>query len=153
VIISKLNHTNLKIATDIRSVFQASYRIEAKLLKATDFPPLKRPLNCFIESSNDFWGAVLNKATCGVVEINTNKSRTHIQSLVVHPTFFRQGVGRKLVEHVFDTYKTKLFTVETGLENTPALKLYKLLGFEEISQYNTDHGIRKVKLEKLIEGV
>jgi len=39
-------------------------------------------------------------------------------------------------------------TVETGLKNVPAIRLYKKLGFEEVEQWDLPIGIRKVKFRK-----
>ena len=52
--IKKLQQTNNETAAEIRSVFQVSYAVEAKLLKAIDFPPLKRQLEDFINSKFNF---------------------------------------------------------------------------------------------------
>jgi ribosomal protein S18 acetylase RimI-like enzyme len=38
-------------------------------------------------------------------------------------------------------------TVETGLDNKPAIALYESFGFKEVKQYDTDHGIRKIRFE------
>ena len=70
--------------------------------------------------------------------------------MVVDPVFFRQGIARKLMEYVFNTFDSKLFVVETGLENGPATKLYKKFDFKEIKQWNTDHGVRKIQFERII---
>jgi ribosomal protein S18 acetylase RimI-like enzyme len=70
--------------------------------------------------------------------------------LVVHPGFFRQGIARKLMEFIFNTFDSKLFVVETGPENGPAIELYKKFDFKEVKQWNTDHGIRKIKFERRI---
>ncbi|QHI38458.1 hypothetical protein IMCC3317_38510 [Kordia antarctica] len=145
--IKKLQHTNIKTATDIRDVFQVSYAVEAKLLNATDFPPLKRPLENYINSNTTFFGYFKNTALAGVIEINHTTNFTHIQSLVVAPKFFRQGIGKSLIEFVFNIFDSKLFIVETGVENEPATKLYKKFGFKEVKQWNTDHGIRKIRFE------
>lgn len=146
--IQKLEHQRTTIAKGIREVFQASYAVEAKLLGASDFPPLKRPLEGFLESKNDFHGYVKDETLAGVVEVVPGKRSIHIQSLVVHPTYFRQGVGSALVSHVLHTYDSPVFTVETGLENDPATALYLKFGFRKILEYDTDHGVRKVRFEK-----
>ena len=78
------------------------------------------------------------------------KPTPDINSLVVSPTFFRQGIARKLMEFVFHTFDSNLFVVETGLENGPANELYKKFDFKEVKQWNTDHGIRKIKFERRI---
>jgi len=128
----------------IRSVFQASYAIEAKLLNATEFPPLQRKLEEFMESRNVFYGYYKRDDLAGVVEVKSEENNTHIQSLVVHPNFFRQGIGSVLVQNVLENYGTKTFTVETGLANEPAKDLYYGFHFRRVREYTADFGIRKI---------
>ena len=148
--IEKLQNNEIEVSEKIRSVFQLSYKIEAKLLNASDFPPLKRPLKNYVNSNTEFYGYLKEGELAGVIEIERNNSFTDINSLVVHPGFFRQGIARKLMEYVFNTFDSKLFVVETGLENEPAIELYKKFNFKEIKQWNTNHGIRKIKFERRI---
>jgi ribosomal protein S18 acetylase RimI-like enzyme len=148
--IKKLNYTNRSIAEKIRTVFQASYAVEAQLLKATDFPPLQRSLESFIKSDTTFLGFYENDELAGVIEVETTDTATHIQSLVVHPRFFKQGIAKALLEFVFTTYDSALFTVETGVENGPATQLYQKFGFTEVKQWDTDHGVRKIRFERII---
>ena len=148
--IKKLQNKDFQTAKKIAAVFQASYAIEAKLLNATHFPPLKRSLENYVNCSTTFFGYFNNQDLAGVVEINHTKHYIHIQSLVVHPEFFRQGIASKLVEFVFENYDSNLFVVETGVDNGPATKLYKNFGFIEVRQWDTEYGIRKIKFEKRI---
>jgi len=148
--IVKLQNANLAIATKIRSVFQVSYAVEAEILKAVDFPPLKRNLESFLSSSNTFYGYLTDEELVAVAEIDDTNKAIHIQSLVVDPAFFRQGIASKLVEFVLNSYDSKLFTVETGLENKPAIALYKKFNFKEVKQWDTDHGVRKIRFERKI---
>jgi ribosomal protein S18 acetylase RimI-like enzyme len=97
-----------------------------------------------------FFGYLKGRALAGVVEIEHNNIFTDIHSLVVNPAFFRQGIARKLMEFVFNTFDSNLFVVETGLENGPATELYKKFDFKEVKQWSTDHGIRKIKFERRI---
>jgi ribosomal protein S18 acetylase RimI-like enzyme len=145
--IERLQNKDIDISNKIRSVFQLSYAVEAKLLNATDFPPLKRSLDSYLKSDNDFFGYLKNQEIAGIVEINHNDSFTHIQSLVVNPKFFRQGIGLKLMEFVINSFDSNLFIVETGVENGPATLLYKKIGFKEVKQWDTEYGIRKIKFE------
>jgi ribosomal protein S18 acetylase RimI-like enzyme len=142
-----LQNNDIEISKKIRSVFQSSYKVEAKLLNATDFPPLKRPLESYVNSNTAFFGYLKGKELAGVIEIDHNDNFTHINSLVVDPIFFRQGVARELMEFVFKTFDSNLFVVETGLDNGPATKLYKKFDFIEVKQWDTDHGVRKIKFE------
>ena len=146
--IIKINNKRNKIAKEIRDIFQASYTVEAEMLKAIDFPPLKRTISQFLNSNSEFYAYYLNQNIAGVIEIKSNQDLTHIQSLVVYPKYFRKGIGRKLVQFILDTYKSSIFTVETGLDNYPAIKLYRSFDFEEQDQWNTNHGVRKVRFKK-----
>ena len=69
--------------------------------------------------------------------------------MVVAPEYFRKGIARKLVQFIFNMYASSIFTVETGLKNYPAVNLYLALGFKQKEQWDTDHGVRKVKFQRL----
>jgi ribosomal protein S18 acetylase RimI-like enzyme len=148
-VIIKINNKKKEIANQIRDVFQVSYAVEAKLLNAVDFPPLKRTKFQFLNSNTEFYAYYINKDIAGIIELDDNKDSKHIQSLVVHPKYFRKGIGRTLVQFVMDTYTTKIFTVETGIDNYPAIQLYKSFGFEKQHQWNTNHGVIKVRFKKI----
>ena len=145
--IRKLNHQDPDVAKKIRAVFQVSYAVEAKLLNAIDFPPLKRTLDEYLETETQFYGFWKDNALAAVVEIKRYEETTHIQSLVVDPKYFRQGIAHQLTAFVFNTFDSEKYMVETGLANKPAVMLYKKHGFKEVMQYDTDHGIRKIRLE------
>lgn len=149
--IKKLLHTKTNIAQDIRQLFQESYAVEAELLNAIDFPPLKRPLEDFMSSANTFYGYFKNDELAGAIEISDKLDFIHIQSLVVKPSHFRNGIGRQLMQFAMDTHLSKLYIVETGVANLPVVKLYETLGFIEIDQWDTDHNVRKVRFEKRIK--
>lgn len=146
--IKRLQNSDPDVAKQIYIVFQESYQVEAALLGASDFPPLKRPLEDFVTSSTDFYGYIKEGSLAGVVEIESSPSLVDVNSLVVSPQYFRQGVGKALMWYVLESFDPDLFVVETGLENGPATALYKKLGFQEVSQWDTEFGIRKVKFQK-----
>ena len=145
--IKKLDHTIQAIATKMRIVFQESYAIEAKLLNAINFPPLQRPLQNYIESTTTFFGYHIKDKIVGIIEVSPKEKTTHINSLVVSPHFFRQGIGRQLMQHILQNFSSKVFTVETGLKNIPASKLYTSFHFKEVKQWDTDHGVRKIRFK------
>ena len=148
--IIKIDNKKIEISKEIYSIFQASYKIEAELLQATNFPPLNRTISEFSNSNNSFYANYLDNDIAGVIEVDDNGESTHIQSLVVYPKYFRQGIAKQLVQFVLDSYVSKQFTVETGLDNKPAIKLYTRFNFQETKQWNTNHGVRKIRFEKRI---
>jgi len=145
--IKVLQNRDMGIAKKIFSVFQASYKVEADLLNAKDFPPLIRPLEGYTDCTTTFFGYYQQDQLSGVVEINDLEHYTHINSLVVHPSYFRKGIARKLLEFVLKEYDSDLFVVETGLGNGPATNLYESFNFKEVCQWDTNHGVRKIKFE------
>ena len=147
--IQKLQNKDLEVSYKIRSVFQVSYAVEAKLLNAVDFPPLRRSIESYVNSKNVFFGYFKNKELAGVIEIKHHNTYTHIQSLVVCPDFFRQGIAKELITYVLSLYNSKPFIVETGLKNGPASKLYRKFNFKEIKQWDTNDGVRKIRFERL----
>ncbi len=145
--IKKLQHTNLEIAREMRAIFQVSYAVEAQLLNAVNFPPLQRPLKNYVESNTTFFGFHIEGEIVGVIEVSTKEKTTHINSLVVSPKFFKQGVAKQLMEFVLTNFDSEIFTVETGLQNKPASKLYQKFNFKEVRQWDTDHGVRKIRFK------
>lgn len=146
--IQKLDNKDRVISQKIRAVFQKSYAVEAKLLNAKNFPPLQRILGNFLQSNTTFFGFLKNEKFAGIIEISEYHSHTHINSLVVEPQFFRQGIASKLMQYVIHKFDSKRITVETGVLNTPACQLYKNFNFKEVMQWDTDHGVRKIRFER-----
>ena len=146
--IEKLEHTNPDIAELIYKVFQVSYAVEAKLLKAKDFPPLKRKVQDFLSCKSDFYGYWKHQELVAVTEIKKFDDSAHIQSMVVVPEYFRQGIAQEIIAYIFENYKTPMHTVETGVDNLPAIKLYEKNGFVLVKEWDTEFGIRKVRFEK-----
>tara|TARA_Y100001933_G_C18821977_1_gene489638 strand:+ start:361 stop:810 length:450 start_codon:yes stop_codon:yes gene_type:complete len=146
--ISFIKHKQLEEAQNIRRVFQASYRVEAQLLGAINFPPLSRMLDEFYNCSNDFVGYYAGHKLVAVIEMKNELSNMHIQSLVVDPDYFRKGIARKLIAFVLDHYDTNQFTVETGRDNIPARKLYEGFEFELEKTYTAAENIIKVRYQR-----
>jgi ribosomal protein S18 acetylase RimI-like enzyme len=145
--IKKLQNNRLEIAKEMHTLFQESYAIEAELLNAINFPPLQRPLENYMENKTSFFGYHIKDKIVGIIEVSPKEKNTHINSLVVCPHFFRQGIGRELMNYILQNFSSKTFTVETGLENIPASKLYTSFNFKEVKQWDTDHGVRKIRFE------
>lgn len=146
--IKKINAGNRDSAQKIHALFQASYLVEAKLLEVDDFPPLKRTVQDIMHSETEFYAFWKADEVLALIEVKQESDVTDIHSLVVHPKYFRQNLGSQLVSFVLNSIDSTTFTVETGLKNTPAIRLYEKSGFEEMEQWDLPIGIRNVKFRK-----
>lgn len=146
VMISQLSHTSALEAQEIFHVFQKSYKVEADLVGVSNFPPLSRTVDNIQQSNTLFFGFYCQEQLAAVIEISNENSKLHINSLTVLPTFFRQGIASKLINHVLQSYQFIRATVETAVVNEPAIALYERHGFVEYKQYTPSHGIPKVAM-------
>ena len=144
--IKKINNKDIEISKKIYNIFQKSYKIEAKILNVSKFPPLERSIENIINSDTLFFGFFIKKKIVSIIETENNFQSIHIQSLVVCPNYFRQGIGKKMINKIIkDTSKN--ITVETGLKNHPARSLYEFLGFKKNRIYKARYGIKKIRYE------
>ena len=143
--IIQIDNQDIYNAKEIHYVFQASYKVEANLINAIDFPPLKRSVKDFLVCINLFYGYYFEDELVGIIEIKNTDISTHIQSLVVRPDQFRKSIASNLLSFTLQNSNYKIFTVETAVDNFPAINLYQKFLFKETNKWNTNHGIRKVK--------
>ena len=56
-----------------------------------------------------------------------------IEDIFVEAQYRGQGVGTKFIRYVKERYPNKIFRLESETDNVAALKIYKRLGFNELS--------------------
>jgi ribosomal protein S18 acetylase RimI-like enzyme len=135
----KLNHRREAMALQIHRLSQEAYQIEAELLGVTEFPPLNKTVDDFLNSSSRFFGCMKDNVLAAAIEIeNMGGHQINIASLVVSPGCFRQGLGKRLVLWTLERLSWNVVTVSTAVENIPAIRLYEKLGFQK-------SGIRQVE--------
>ena len=144
--ITKLEHSSEKIAEQIFTVFQNSYKIEAQLIGALDFPPLSRSTKDIQNSTTQFYGFIENNCLAGVIEIVIENKRLEIDSLTVNTHYFRKGIAHKLIDYVLTIMAVSEAMVETAVANLPAINLYKKHGFVEFKRWTPSHGIEKLTM-------
>ena len=142
-----LDHRDPSVAEEIYFVFQRSYPIEAGLIGVSEFPPLKRTATEIGSSRTCFGGFKINGRLAAVVEYTLQDSRLAIDSLVVDPGFFRQGLGEKLMLSVMDSESWDHAEVETATANAPAIRLYEKIGFVATETWMTGTGIEKIRMQ------
>ena len=146
--IQRIEHRVREEANEIRRIFQISYKIEAQLLGAKNFPPLERPISAFEHCANEFFGFYEEEKLIAVIEMKKEENAMHIQSLVVDPSHFRKGIARKLITFILNHFDSHQFTVETGENNPPARKLYEGFGFHLVKTYVAAENITKVRYHR-----
>lgn len=73
-----------------------------------------------------------NNVIKGFIICNHLYEKMEILLLFVKDEFRNQGIGRKLVEYLYNLSET--ITLEVSVENYPALHLYEKLGFKEVGR-------------------
>ncbi|WP_462159703.1 GNAT family N-acetyltransferase [Pseudoalteromonas sp. GB56] len=144
--ITIINNAEQHIAQHIFEVFQASYKVEARIIGVDQFPPLARTLTDIQRSSSCFIGYFIDKQLAGVIEITLCAGDVEIHSLTVDPEHFKKGIGSKLILHVLQSYAWHTASVETAVANLPAIRLYEKHGFVQCKRWTPAHGIEKVAL-------
>jgi len=144
--ITKLDNSNEKVANQIFTVFQRSYKIEAQLIGTLDFPPLLRSVKNIENSKTQFYGFIENECIAAIIEIAIEEQHLDINSLTVDPNYFRKGIAGKLITFILDKIEFSEAIVETAVVNLPAINLYKKHGFIEFKRWTPSHGIKKVAL-------
>jgi ribosomal protein S18 acetylase RimI-like enzyme len=150
--ITKLEHCDAEIADHIFSIFQASYKIEAQLIGAANFPPLSRSAADIAQSGSQFYGFSENASLAAVIEIVLEDGCLDINSLTVSPDYFRRGIASKLIHYVLVNFEHTQAVVETAVGNHPAIKLYQQHGFVEYKRWTPSHGIEKLAMSVEYEG-
>jgi ribosomal protein S18 acetylase RimI-like enzyme len=110
------------------SVQRAGYAVEATLIGVESLPGQHDTVVDLRAES--LWLAEDEDGTiCGLLGLE-NDGELRICRLVIRPDRMRRGVGRALVEHALMLASGRPVRVGTAAANTPAVTLYRALGFE-----------------------
>lgn len=128
---SRLDHASPATAEELRRLLAQAYAVEAELIGAVDFPPLRRTAEAIAAADTVFYGAALDGRLVSAAELEATGERSvHIASFVVAPDLFRCGIGARLLEHVLEISASEKVTVSTAARNAPAIRLYEKHGFQ-----------------------
>ncbi|WP_405239733.1 GNAT family N-acetyltransferase [Lentisalinibacter orientalis] len=141
-----LDHRSEEVASQIHALFRRSYTVEARLIGAEDFPPLRRSAQQIRSSSGAFLGAREGSDLVAAVEYAVDGPHLDIRNLAVDPRCFRQGRGTRLLQALLERTDWRTATVETAAGNLPAVALYEKIGFSVSGRWTTAEGIEKIGL-------
>lgn len=145
-LIEILDHRYHETANQIHDLFQSSYRVEAELIGATAFPPLERALWEVQTARSNFLGQWIGPELAAVLEYSADGTHLSIDSLVVHPHYFRRGLASRILRTVLEQGDWQTADVETAAANIPAIALYEKFGFYVSRLWIAEEGIEKVQL-------
>ena len=136
---------------------QLAYAQEAALLqvqqKLQHFVPLDTTVEDLQRSVEFHLGAFAGDTLLGVVTVGPDDEPDQlcIGMLVVHPSAQRQGIARALMQDALRRGEGMVFTVATAAANSPALALYRELGF--VAYRHGSIGAEQLALVKLRRAV
>jgi ribosomal protein S18 acetylase RimI-like enzyme len=140
--IGVIDHRDPLQADRMWALQQASYAVEAELIGFSEIPPLLEDVEAILHLDLVILGATDHGDLVGIVGYQREAGCVDIDRFAVHPTYFRRGYGRALIEalHVREQDAAQ-FTVSTGADNLPAVALYGALDYVLVSE-ETSLGIR-----------
>ena len=140
-----------KDAKAILTVQIPAYEVEAMFIQSRSIPPLHDTVESIQLCDETFYGYYSEGRLTGFISYQCEDNVLDIHRLVVHPTFFRQGIASKLLQFIEQLEPTvKKIIVSTGSANKPALQFYLKHGFVAIDQMQVGEYLWITKLEKQI---
>ena len=129
--IEPIDQRDLGVAMQIHAVLLLAHAQEAALLRVEPVPPFRHTAED-VQAGHEyhlgaFWGTELVGTLS--LEPDDETGLIDIASLVVHPRHQRQGIGRRLVQEALRRAEGEVLSVSAAAANTPALALYRALGF------------------------
>jgi len=147
--IEPLNHRDPAVARCIHAVLVSAHAQEVDLLQLDGSALSERTADDIQRSNEYFLGAYQGETLAGAVSIGPDDEprQLTIASLSVNAEHQRQGIGRLLVSEALRRGNGAAFSVVSAAANTPALALYRGLGFQEYRRGVAETGgLEMVKL-------
>ena len=137
---------------DIVDLQRASYAVEAELIDAPSLPPMRDTPETLRKSGETFLGLYRTQRLLGVVSYKRDGSTVDIHRLAVHPSAFRRGIARDLLDALEEREAGAAhWTVGTGAGNHPARALYERRGFAVTEERVVPGGIRWVRMDRPVD--
>ncbi len=147
--VQAIDHTEAETAGRLYRLMQLAYKLEAQLIAADDFPPLRRTVEAIASADSVFYACIEQQELLAAIELACNEKALQIVSLVVNPQYARRGLGAALVRQAIEQSlagdNAKDLLVQTAHNNRAAVALYQKLGFQLVRQFTTNDGFELVE--------
>ena len=148
-VIQKLDLHASQQAQCLLTIQRAAYTVEAELIGSSAIPALTESLEALQQSGETVYGYWLDEQLAGAISYKREGTVLDIHRLVVHPAYFRRGIGKTLVSFVEQIEESiTTIVVSTGARNIPAKRLYRQLGFVETGDKEIVPGLFITQFEK-----
>jgi ribosomal protein S18 acetylase RimI-like enzyme len=155
--IERLHFMNQQDVLEFLSVQMAAFIVEAKMIGYMKQPPHIENQFDLLTSHEVFWGYFVQdghqKTLAGAISYSFERKKARIMRLVVHPSYFRRGIGKALMTHVIDELHTQGYLeveVIAASQNIPAIQLYRSFGFFSEDTMMMHEGIPLLVFKKLL---
>ncbi|OXM17489.1 GNAT family N-acetyltransferase [Paenibacillus herberti] len=134
--------TDSAVSNELRALQTAAYLVEARLIGFDGIPQINETHEALLTSNGIFYGCRLDGRLAGAIALEEESpGELTIDRLVVHPDFFRNGIGRFLLRQTLELYPNVDWLVSTGALNAPAIQLYLSMGFIETGRKEVAPGL------------
>ncbi len=151
--IRKLNLADRALAEELWAMQHAAYRQEARLIGVAGLPPLQETVQSLQNCGETFYGFYSeDEELAGAISTEAGeKGELVICRVMVHPEFFRQGIGTRLLRHVLSEAPSGTLAVVTAeARNTPAVRLYENSGFIPAGTFKPAPDMTMIRFEKKV---
>ncbi|KIL36815.1 hypothetical protein SD71_05235 [Cohnella kolymensis] len=145
-----LNIKDRDTAEEVWSLQHPAYRAEAALIGVLDLPPLQDTVESLQVCGETFFGyRVPDGELAGAVSFEQEGEMQYtLCRLMVHPAYFRQGIGSQLVNHLLSELPSgAICNVTAEIRNVPAIKLYERAGFIRTETFQPVFDITMVRMQ------
>jgi ech hydrogenase subunit C len=138
-------------APEILALQKIVYQNEAEIYNDFDLAPLKQSLQDLVREFDTtvFLKAVANGKIIGSVRARKDGDTAHIGRLVVHPYFWRRGLGTRMVGRIEEAFPdASRFETFASHRSRHTMDLYQRLGYAEFRRERASEQRERVYLQK-----
>ncbi len=128
-----------------------TYKSEAELYDDPSISPMTQSLQSIRDEfgCQVFLKAIVDEKIIGSVRGFVQGKTCHIGRLMVHPSFQRRGIGKKLMNEIESLFKScKRFELFTGNKSEANIRLYQTIGYKIFKTEKINGKVTLVYLEK-----
>ena len=139
-------------AKEILDLQKIAYVSEAERYNDCSIPPLTQTID---QIKADFENYIFLKASTGARIVGSvrgymDQETCHIERLIVHPDFRKQGIGTRLIKEIEVRFKqARRYELFTGHRSENNLRLYSKLGYKPYKKQIVSDSLTLIFMEKM----